>query len=107
MIYFEHHYGAQPTYAPGFGSACVWHDDPAAADRPRNPADTWSDPELEAMMNGRCLGLADVESAIRRCASGHKFAGADYALPLSDFGVPSKALLIEYDDEAAHFTHPG
>jgi hypothetical protein len=100
MIYFEHRYGAQPSYAPPFGSACVWHDAAVAADSLRNPVNTWTDAELESLMKGSCVGIEDVVSEICQCNAGRPLAGSDYARPLSDFGVPSNMLLIEYDEQA-------
>lgn len=105
MFYFEHRFGMQPPYAPEYGSACVWHRHAATEDRKRSPATAWTDAELDTLLQPSCVSIEEIVTRIVSCDEGTIIAGRDYDRPLSDFGVPSEVLLIEYDENAAEVAH--
>lgn len=97
MFYLEHPYGAQPSYAPDYGSACIWYREVATADAHRNSSSIWTDRELDALLRVSCRPIETIVSDICSCDEGEPIPGNDFARPLADFGVPSKVLLIRYD----------
>jgi hypothetical protein len=101
MFYCEFPFGAQPSFMPNEGSACVWHQHAKAQSSARPwPKVPWDDLELTALLSAHPMTIDQAIMEVCQCKAGKVFAGSDYLQPFSDFGAPSQVLVIAYSGKA-------
>lgn len=100
MFYCEFPFGKQPNNFPDKGSACVWHADALAATLARPDTKTpWSDYELDSLLEGKSLSIAEIIKEICICNQGVPLEIGNYRTAFGDIGLPHKALIITYIPE--------
>ncbi|MEH0166712.1 hypothetical protein [Roseateles microcysteis] len=101
MFYCEFPFSKQPSYMPGEGSACVWHEDAFRTAAVRlDPHDPWTDDELMALLEAHGIAIADIFAALCECTKGKALPINRYEVAFGDGGAPHEALIISYGQPA-------
>lgn len=109
MFYCDYALCTQPSWMNNMTSSCVWHSDAYDKVLLRDKSKAWTDAELEDLLtqvaspsqSSKFKLSTQIDHMVTEvcfCSKGKVFEGNEYSRILSDYDLPSKALIIEYSE---------